>query len=125
MEGASKKTIVRIELWHGLMLLALLAALTPGKWIDPGALLLGGLFMGINFFLLSFGVAWVLAPLAGKRKVKMGVSLLVLKIVFFLGVLTLIFFKFRIDALSFTLGFSTLIMAILVEALRLKFKAGI
>jgi hypothetical protein len=125
MEGASKKTILRIELWHGLMLLALLAALTPGKWIDPGALLLGGLFMGINFFLLSFGVSWVLAPLAGKRKVKMGVSLLVLKILLFIGVLTVIFFKFRIDALSFALGFSTLIMAIMVEALRMKFKAGI
>jgi hypothetical protein len=125
MEGASKKTILRIELWHGLMLLALLFGLGPRQWIEPGALLIGGLFMGINFFLLSYGVAWVLAPLAGRGKVKLGVSFLVLKILIFLGLLTTVFFKFRIDAISFSLGFSTLIVAILVEALWIKFKSGI
>jgi hypothetical protein len=125
MEAVSKRAILRIELWHGLMLLALLVALGPRKWIEPAALLIGGVFMGINFFLLSFGVAWLLAPLAGRGKVRMGVSFLVLKIVIFLGLLTTLFFKFRIDALSFALGFSTLIVAILVEAVRLKVKSGI
>jgi hypothetical protein len=125
MEGASKKTILRIELWHGLMLLALLFALGPKQWIEPGALLIGGLFMGINFLLLSYGIAWVLAPLAGRGKVKLGVSFLVLKILIFLGLLTTVFFRFRIDAISFAVGFSTLILAIFIEALWLKFKSGI
>jgi len=125
MEAVSKRAILRIELWHGLMLLGLLAALGPRKWIEPTALLIGGVFMGVNFFLLSFGVAWVLAPLAGRGKVKMGVSFLVLKILLFLGLLTTLFFKFRIDAVSFALGFLTLIVAILVEAVRIKLKSGI
>jgi hypothetical protein len=107
------------------MLLALLLALAPRQWIEPGALLFGGLFMGINFFLLSYGIAWVLTPLAGRGRVKLGVAFLVLKIIIFLGLLTTVFFKFQLDAISFAVGFSTLILAILVEALWMKFKAGI
>ena len=118
METAAKKTILRIELWHVCLLLSLWAALGPSKWVDPTALLIGGVFMGINFLLLSFGVAMVLTPLAGKGRVKAGVGLLVLKIVTFLGLLTLIFFRFDLDALSFALGFSTLIVAIVIETVR-------
>lgn len=118
METASKKTILRIELWHGLMLLALLGILGPKKLVEPGALLIGGLFMGVNFLLLAYGVAWVLTPLAGKGRVKAGVGLLVLKIVIFLALLTTVFYRFDFDAISFALGFSTLLLAIVVEALR-------
>jgi hypothetical protein len=118
MEAASKKTILRIELWHGLMLLALLAILGPAKLIEPAGLLIGGLFMGVNFLLLGYGVAWVLTPLAGRGKVKAGVGLLLLKIAIFLALLTMLFFRFQVDAISFALGFSTLLLAILVEALR-------
>ena len=118
METAAKKTILRIELWHVCLLLSLWAALGPSKWVDPTALFIGGVFMGINFLLLSFGVAMVLTPLAGKGRVKAGVGLLVLKIVTFLGLLTLIFFRFDLDALSFALGFSTLIVAIVIETVR-------
>ena len=53
MEAAAKKTILRIELWHGVLLLALLVTLGRSKWIDSNALLVGGIFMGVNFFLLS------------------------------------------------------------------------
>jgi len=122
MEGGSKKTIVRIELWHGLMLLTLLATLGPRKLVEPGALLIGGLFMAVNFLLLSFGIAWVLTPLAGKGRVKAGVGLLVFKMVMFLGLLTTLFFRFELHAISFALGFSTLLLAILVEAVTTKIK---
>jgi len=118
MEAAAKKTILRIELWQGLILLALLVTLSRTGWVDPKALVLGGVFMGINFFLLSYGVAWVLTPLAGKGRIRAGVGLLVLKIILFLGLLTTLFFRFDLDAISFALGFSTLIIAILVEVLR-------
>ena len=74
--------------------------------------------MGVNFLLLSFGVAWMLTPLAGKGRVKAGVGLLVLKIVIFLGLLSAVFFHFEIDAISFALGFSTLLIAIVFEAVR-------
>ncbi len=122
MEGGSKKTILRIELWHGLMLLTLLATLGPRKLVEPGALLIGGLFMAVNFLLLSFGIAWVLTPLAGKGRVKAGVGLLVFKMVMFLGLLTTLFFRFELHAISFALGFSTLLLAILLEAVTTKIK---
>ena len=71
--------------------------------------------MGVNFLLLGFGVAWILAPLAGKGRGKLGVGLLVLKIVLFMALLTAVFFRFDLDAISFAVGFSTLIAALLVE----------
>lgn len=115
MEATARKAILRIELWHGILLLVLLAILGPAKWIEPAALLAGGIFMGFNFLLLSLGIAWVLTPLAGKRRIKAGVGLLVLKIVIFLALLTTLFFRFDLDAVSFALGFSTLILAIVLE----------
>ena len=118
MEAAARKTILRIELWHTLLLLGLWAILGPVKLIDPGALLAGGIFMAVNFLLLSFGVAWVLTPLAGKGRVKAGVGLIILKIIIFLAILTTLFFRFEFDAVSFALGFSTLIMAIVLESVR-------
>jgi hypothetical protein len=124
MEAESKRTILRIELWHVVMLSALLVTLAPGKFIEPEGLLIGGLFMGINFLLLSYGVAWVLMPLAGKGRVKAGVGLLILKIAIFLALLAALFFQVRVDALSFALGFSTLLLAILVEAIRTGMKLG-
>jgi hypothetical protein len=115
-----EKIILRIELWH--LHLEHPAVSSVRKGIEPGALLAGGLFMALNFFLLSFGVAWILTPLAGKGRVKTGVALLALKIVLFLGLLTLVFFKLDIDAISFALGFSSLLLAIVFETLRSKFQ---
>jgi hypothetical protein len=115
MEATARKTILRIELWHGILLLVLLAILGPAKWIEPAALLAGGIFMGVNFLLLSLGIAWVLTPLAGKGRIRAGVGLLILKIVIFLALLTMLFFRFDLDAVSFALGFSTLILAIVLE----------
>lgn len=118
MEAAATKTILRIELWHVLCLLMLLVTFGWSKLIEPTALLLGGVFMGVNFLLLSYGVAWLLTPLASNRRIKAGVALLVIKIIIFLGLLTTVFFRFDLDAISFAVGFSTLILAILVEAIR-------
>jgi hypothetical protein len=123
MEAASKKTILRIELWHVLMLLGLLVALGPAKFVEPRGLLVGGVFMGLNFLLLSYGVAWVLTPLAGRGRVKVGVGLLVLKIGIFLALLATLFFRVELDAISFTLGFSTLLLAIFLESIRTRIKS--
>lgn len=118
MEPAARRTLLRIELWHGIFLLVLLAVLAPTKSVDPTALLAGGIFMGINFLLLGFGVAWLLTPLAGKGRVKTGIGLLILKIAIFLALLMTLFFRFNLDAISFALGFSTLILAIVLESVR-------
>ena len=122
MIRAARTTILRIELWHGLLLLVLVLTIGRAKLLDPRALLVGGVFMGVNFLLLGFGVSWILAPLAGRGKVRLGVVLLVLKILLFLGLLTAIFFRFDLDAISFAVGFSTLILAVLVEAMLISIK---
>lgn len=106
---------MRIELWHGLLLAALLALLGQTRWLDPKALLIGGVFMGVNFLLLGYGVARVLKPLAGRGGIRTGVVLLVVKTILFLGLLLTLFSRFELDAISFTLGFTTLIIAILIE----------
>ena len=117
MTRGPRTTILRIELWHGLMLAMLLLTIGRGRLLDSTALLAGGVFMGVNFLLLGFSISWILAPLAGQGRVKLGVGLLVLKIVLFLGLLTAVFFRFNLDAISFAVGFSTLIVAVIVEAI--------
>lgn len=126
MEIGARKTILRIEVWHGIMLAILTALLGLGqsRIIDPTALVVGGVFMGVNFLLLGYGVAWVLTPMANKGRIKAGVSLLALKVVIFLGLLTTLFFRFDLDAISFALGFSTLILAIVFESFRAPLKVG-
>ena len=124
MEATARKAIIRIECWHAVLLAAMLLAFWRTTVIDPTALIAGGVFMGVNFFLLSFGIAWVLTPLASKGRIKVGIGLLVLKIVFFLALLTTVFFRFHLDAISFALGFSTLIVAIVVEAVRRSLSLG-
>jgi hypothetical protein len=116
---APQATIIRIELWHGILLIVLLGLLAPARLVEPWALVAGGLFMGANFFLLGFGVLWVLRPLAGKGKVKAGVSLLILKFLVFMGLLSVLFFRFSFDVVSFALGFSTLLIAIMSETVRI------
>jgi len=116
MQDIAKKSIWRIELWHAFLLLALLGTVGRTQHVDALAVLLGGVFMGGNFLLLSFGIAWVLTPLASKGRVKAGIGLLALKVLAFLALLSALFFGFNLDALSFALGFSTLIVSIIIEA---------
>ena len=124
MEAAARKMILRIELWHVILLAALLATLGQSKFLDPTSLIAGGVFMGVNFLLLAYGIAWILGPLAGKGRVKTGVGLLILKFAIFLGLLATLFFRFNLDAVSFAAGFSTLIIAIILETLRAAVKVG-
>ena len=124
MEATARKVIIRIECWHTVLLAGMILAFWRTTFIDPTALVAGGVFMGVNFFLLSFGIAWVLTPLASKGRVKFGIGLLVLKLVLFLALLTTVFFHFHLDAISFALGFSTLIVAIVVEAVRRSLSIG-
>jgi hypothetical protein len=124
METTAKRTILRIETWHGIILLLLVAALWRSRVLDPTALLAGGIFMGVNFLLLSYGVAWLITPLAGSKRIKAGISLLVLKIIVFLALLTMLFFRFDLDAVSFAVGFSTLLVAIIIETIRAAVKVG-
>ncbi|TMA66935.1 MAG: hypothetical protein E6J73_03025 [Deltaproteobacteria bacterium] len=101
-----------------------MATLGQSRFLEPTALIAGGIFMGVNFLLLAYGIAWILTPLAGKGRVKTGVGLLILKFAIFLGLLSTLFFRFNLDAVSFAAGFSTLIIAIVLETIRAAVKVG-
>jgi|SRR5215467_12783201 len=107
--------VVRIELIHVALIATLWVALAPMRFVEPLSLVAGGLFMGVNFLLLSSGIRWVLTPFAGKGRVRSGVVLLILKMALFLGAISLLLTRVRLEPLSFTLGFSSLLAAILVE----------
>ncbi len=124
MESGAKTTILRIELWHGLMLVLVVGVLGSREIIEPLSVFLGGTFTAVNFFFLSLGIAWVIRPMAVRGQVKWGIALLVLKVLLFLGFLLLLFFSFNIDAISFSVGFSTLLLAILFEAARMSVTLG-
>ena len=109
--------VVRIELLHALLVAGLWLALVPARIVQPWALFAGALFMGINFLLLSCGIRWVLTPFADKGRVRTGILLLVLKMGLFLGLIWALFLRIQLDPLSFTLGFSSLLIAIVFERL--------
>jgi hypothetical protein len=108
-------TVVRIELLHAGLIAGLWIALLPTRVVQPWALVAGGLFMGVNFLLLSCGIRWVLTPFAGKGRIRTGILLLVLKMGLFLGLISALLWRVPLDPLSFTLGFSSLLVAILLD----------
>jgi hypothetical protein len=114
--GSSASALIRIELYHGVLLLALLLAV-PFRLLEPKALLLGGLFMGLNFLLLSLGIIWAIPALASKKRLGVGVALLVLKLLLMLGLVSALFFHVEMDGLSFVVGVSSLLAASLMERL--------
>ena len=110
--------IFQVALWHGAMVGAVFVVLVPLGVIEPYSLVIGGLFMGVNFLLLGLGIRCVLTPFAGKGKVRSGVFLLLVKLVLFLGLLSAFFLKFPIDAMSFALGVTCLLVATVAHGLR-------
>lgn len=110
-------TVFRIELWHGVLVLAMLTLLVPIGILEPKALLLGGLFMGVNFFLLTCGTRWLLSSLAKKGRVRAGIFLLLLKFALFLGLVLALFARVQLDVPSFAVGITCLLVAIVMERL--------
>ncbi len=114
---ALRPAVLRIELLHVLLVVGLWVALLPTRVVEPTALVIGALFMGVNFLLLSCGIHWLLTPFAGKGRVKTGIFLLVLKMALFLGLVSVLLLRVQLDPLSFALGFSSLLVAIVLDRL--------
>jgi hypothetical protein len=114
---ALRPAVLRIEALHALLVVGLWVVLLPAKVVETWALFVGALFMGVNFLLLSCGISWVLTPFAGKGRIKTGILLLVLKMILFLGLVLALFLRIQLDLLSFTLGFSSLLVAIVLDRL--------
>lgn len=113
--GTQGSAILRIELWHGLLVLALLVLLVPAEILEPWALLLGALFMGLNFFFLSYGIRWVLTPFAVRGRIWAGIFFLILKLGLFLGLVSALLLRVELDASSFAVGVSSLLAASIIE----------
>ncbi len=110
--------IFQVVLWHGAIVGAVFVVLVPLGVLEPYSLVIGGLFMGVNFLLLGLGIRGVLTPFAGKGRIRSGVILLTLKLLLFLGLLSAFFLKFPIDAMSFALGVTCLLVAAVAHGLR-------
>ena len=117
MKTSQMGAVLRVELWHGLLVLSLLCLLVPANVLEPLALLLGALFMGVNFLLLSYGVYLALSPFAAKGRIRTGIFLLLVKFVLLLGLVSVLFSRVRLDVPSFAVGVTCLLIALVVEGL--------
>jgi len=109
--------VLRVEGWHVLLALGLVVTLAPLNVLEPLGLLSGALFMGVNFLLLAYGIRWIITPFANKGKVRAGICLLVFKFLFLLGALWLLLTQISADEISFAVGVTCLIVAILADRL--------
>jgi hypothetical protein len=109
--------LMRIELWHTFLLLVVVMISQAMRVLEPTALLLGGVFMGLNFILMSLGICWILSPTATKKRQRVGVILLVLKLLLFLGLVSALFFRMELDGVSFVVGVSSLLVASIIATL--------
>ena len=107
--------VARIEVYHGLLLLGLIIFSVMGHMLEPKAVLLGGMFMGVNFLLLSMGIRWILTPAATKKRIRAGAILLGLKLLLIMGLISMLFFRFDLDGMSFGLGVTSLLIASLLD----------
>jgi hypothetical protein len=110
-------TVFRITALHGVLVGVLWISLLPAKLVESQGIWIGALFMGVNFLLLSWGISSILKPFAEKGRIRTGIALLALKFILFLAVLYALLFRVRLDPLSFALGFTCLLLAIVFERL--------
>ncbi|MFQ5681751.1 MAG: hypothetical protein ACE5HC_00630 [Candidatus Binatia bacterium] len=114
---AAEFPLLRIELVHTMLLLLIFVLMVPMRILEGGALLLGGLFMGLNFFLLGFGLRRLLRSFAEKGKIRTGILLLLLKLGLFLALVSVLFSNVQLDAASFAVGVTSLLAAVCLERL--------
>lgn len=88
------------------------------RWMDPASLLLGGAVMGANLWLLRV-IARALGSAAADpgRQGQLGLALgaMLLKFGLFLGLIAVLFWRFPIEAESFTVGVTLLLVACVLE----------
>lgn len=90
-------------------------------WVEPGSVLLGGVVMGANFYLLRL-ITHLLRPdaldAAKRGRAALAVGAFVLKFGLFLGLLMAVFWRVPIEGMSFALGVTLLLVACVLEAAR-------
>lgn len=88
------------------------------RWMEPASLLLGGAVMGANLWLLRV-IASALGAAAAdpERQGRLGVALgaMLVKFGLFLGLIAVLFWRLPIEAKSFTVGVTMLLVACVLE----------
>lgn len=87
-------------------------------WAEPGSVLLGGAVMGINFWLLRL-ITNLLRP-GGRARAALALGAFILKFTLFLALLAALFWRVPIEGMSFALGVTLLLVACVIEALRVE-----
>jgi len=110
--------LTRIGKFHIGLLVAVGALAFATRWVDPGSVLLGGVVMGANFWLLRI-MTNVLRPGGvdphNRGRVALAVGAMTLKFGLFLGLLAALFWRLPIEGMSFALGVTLLLVACLLE----------
>lgn len=115
--------LTRIGKFHVALLGVMGAVAYATRWIEPGSLLLGGLVMGVNFWLLRV-ITDLLRPdmvePTKRGRVPLAVGAMTLKFALFLGLLVALFHRIPIEGMSFALGVTLLLVACVIEAVRVE-----
>jgi len=110
----------RVATIHVATLVALSGAAYATAWADPGSVLLGGVVMGVNLWLLKV-IASALVPSAteaqASSKTAFAVLAVLLKFGLFVGLLAMLFLRLPIDAMGFAVGVTCLLFACVAAAL--------
>jgi hypothetical protein len=110
--------LTRIGKFHIALLGAVGALAYATRWGDLGSLFLGGLAMGVNFWLLRI-ITNVIRPgrpdVNHRGRVGLAVAAMTLKFGLFLGLLAMLFWRLPIEGMSFAAGVTLLLVACLIE----------
>lgn len=110
----------RVATVHVAALAALCGAAYATGWADPGSVLLGGVVMGANLWLLKVIASALLPgpdaePSSGRAA--FAVVALLLKFGLFLGLLAVLFMRVPIDLTGFVIGTTCLLFACVAAVL--------
>ena len=110
--------LTRIIKFHAGLLAVAGALAYATRWAEPGSVLLGGLVMGANFWLLRI-ITNVLHPggldPSKRGRVTLAIAAMTLKFGLFIGLLAALFWNLPIEGISFALGVTLLLVACLLE----------
>ncbi len=110
--------LTRIIKFHAGLLAVAGALAYATRWAEPGSVLLGGLVMGANFWLLRI-ITNVLHPggldPSKRGRVTLAIAAMTLKFGLFIGLLAALFWNLPIEGMSFALGVTLLLVACLLE----------
>ena len=110
--------LTRIAKIHVALVAGGCAVAYATRWMEPASLLLGGAVMGANLWLLRVigrAMAASAADTGGQGRLALALGAMILKFGLFLGLIAILFWRLPIEARSFTVGVTLLLVACVLE----------